>query len=91
LATTVHVTLKCAAGAKRFHPDRRGPRRAAGSRLGRRPRSCAGGLTKFGIHDDDDPKEIRADFLHLRRWRKSVEQVENLTVKMVITAIVKAA
>jgi hypothetical protein len=31
------------------------------------------------ILEDDDPKEIRADFLHLRKWRKSVEQAQSLT------------
>jgi hypothetical protein len=44
-------------------------------------------LTSFGI-DDDDRKEIRADFLHLRKWRKSVEQAQGYTFKVVITTIV---
>ena len=30
-------------------------------------------LTSFGI-DEEDRKELRADFQHLRRWRRSVEQ-----------------
>ncbi|SDJ66455.1 MULTISPECIES: hypothetical protein [Bradyrhizobium] len=44
-------------------------------------------LTSFGIYDDDC-KEMRADFQHLRRWRKSVEQVQSYTFKVVITLIV---
>jgi hypothetical protein len=43
-------------------------------------------LTSFGI-EDDDRKEIRADFQHLRRWRKSVEQAQSYTFKTVITII----
>lgn len=43
-------------------------------------------LTSFGI-DDDDRKEIRADFIHLRKWRKSVEQAQSYTFKAVITVI----
>ena len=44
-------------------------------------------LMSFGI-DDDDRKELRADLQHLRRWRKSVEQVQSYTFKAVITVIV---
>jgi hypothetical protein len=44
-------------------------------------------LTSFGI-DEEDRKEIRADFQHLRRWRKSVEQAQSYTFKAVITVIV---
>ncbi|SHJ69101.1 hypothetical protein SAMN05444159_1243 [Bradyrhizobium lablabi] len=44
-------------------------------------------LTAFGI-EDDEKKEIRADFRHLRRWRKSVEAAQGLTFKVVITALV---
>ena len=43
-------------------------------------------LTSFGI-DDDDRKEIRADFIHLRKWRKSVEQAQSYTFKTIITVI----
>ena len=32
--------------------------------------------------------EMRADFQHLRRWRKSVEQAQSYTFKAVITVIV---
>src|SRR6266851_3664263 len=31
--------------------------------------------------------ELRADFQHLRRWRKSVEQAQSYTFKAVITII----
>jgi uncharacterized FAD-dependent dehydrogenase len=44
-------------------------------------------LTSFGI-ETDDRRELRADFEHLRRWRKSVEQVQSYTFKAVITVIV---
>ena len=43
-------------------------------------------LTSFGI--EEDKKELRADLEHLRRWRKSVEQAQNYTMKAVITIIV---
>jgi hypothetical protein len=43
-------------------------------------------LTSFGI-EEDDRKELRADFQHLRRWRKSVEQAQTLTFKAVVLAI----
>jgi hypothetical protein len=44
-------------------------------------------LTSFGI-EEEDRKEQRADFQHLRRWRKSVEQAQSYTFKAVITIIV---
>jgi hypothetical protein len=44
-------------------------------------------LTSFGI-DEEDRIEIKADFQHLRRWRKSVEQAQSYTFKAVITIIV---
>jgi hypothetical protein len=44
-------------------------------------------LTSFGI-EEDDRKEMQADFTHLRKWRKSVEQAQSLTFKMIITALV---
>ena len=44
-------------------------------------------LTSFGI-EEEDRKELRADFQHLRRWRKSVEQAQSYTFKAVITVIV---
>jgi hypothetical protein len=44
-------------------------------------------LMSFGL-DDDDRKELRADLQHLRRWRRSVEQVQSYTFKAVISVIV---
>lgn len=44
-------------------------------------------LTSFGI-EEDDRKEMQADFVHLRKWCKSVEQAQNLTFRVVLTAIV---
>lgn len=43
-------------------------------------------LASLGI-EDDDRKELRADFQHLRRWRKSVEQAQSYTFKAVITVV----
>jgi DUF1009 family protein len=43
-------------------------------------------LKSFGI-DEDERLEIKADFSHLRRWRKSVEQAQSYTFKAVITVI----
>ncbi len=50
-------------------------------------RAMATILTSFGI-EEEDRKELRADFEHLRRWRKSVEQAQTYTFKAVITVIV---
>jgi hypothetical protein len=44
-------------------------------------------LTSFGI-EEDDRVELRKDFDHLRRWRKSVEQAQSYTFKAAITIIV---
>ena len=44
-------------------------------------------LTSVGI-DERDRVELKADFSHLRRWRKSVEQAQSYTFKAVITVIV---
>jgi hypothetical protein len=44
-------------------------------------------LITFGIAEDDH-KEVRRDFEHLRRWRLSVEQAESYTFKAIVTAIV---
>lgn len=43
-------------------------------------------LTSFGI-EEEDRKEVRADFQHLRKWRQSVEQAQSYTFKAVITII----
>jgi len=50
-------------------------------------RSIATALATFGI-EEEDRRELRADFQHLRRWRKSVEQAQSYTFKAVITVIV---
>jgi ribosome recycling factor len=50
-------------------------------------RAIATILTSFGI-EEDDRRELRADFQHLRRWRKSVEQAQSFTFKAAITIIV---
>lgn len=50
-------------------------------------RAIATILTSFGI-EEQDRRELRADFQHLRRWRKSVEQAQSYTFKAVITVIV---
>jgi single-stranded DNA-binding protein len=50
-------------------------------------RTIATTLASFGI-DEEDRKEVRADFQHIRRWRKSVEQAQSYTFKAVITVIV---
>jgi hypothetical protein len=44
-------------------------------------------LTSFGI-DEDDRQELRKDFEHLRTWRRSVEQAQSLTFRIVVSAIV---
>jgi hypothetical protein len=44
-------------------------------------------LTSFGI-EEDDRKELQADFIHLRKWRKSVEQAQSLTFRVALTAVV---
>jgi hypothetical protein len=50
-------------------------------------KSIATILTSFGI-EDDDRMELKADFMHLRRWRKSVEQAQSYGFKIIITSIV---
>lgn len=50
-------------------------------------KAIASTLTSFGI-EEEDRRELKADFQHLRRWRKSVEQAQSYTFKAVITVIV---
>jgi hypothetical protein len=50
-------------------------------------KAVATALTSFGI-DEEDRRELQADFQHLRRWRRSVEQAQSYTFKAVITVIV---
>jgi hypothetical protein len=48
-------------------------------------------LSKTGIVKvwwEEREEELRADFQHQRRWRKSVEQAQSYTFKAVITIIV---
>lgn len=44
-------------------------------------------LTSFGI-DEQDRIELRADFQHLRRWRKSTEQITRAGWRAIATVIV---
>ena len=44
-------------------------------------------LASFGI-EEEDRRELQADFQHLRKWRKSVEQAQSLTVRVVVVSIV---
>ena len=44
-------------------------------------------LTSFGI-EEDERREIKADFQHLRKWRKSVETIERVGWTAAITVIV---
>lgn len=50
-------------------------------------RTIATILTSFGI-EEEDRAELRADFVHLRKWRKSAEQAQSLTIKAIITVLV---
>jgi hypothetical protein len=43
-------------------------------------------LNSFGL-EEEDRKELRSDLIHLRKWRKSVEQAQSYTFKAVITVI----
>jgi hypothetical protein len=47
-------------------------------------------MESFGF-EDDERKELKADFSHLRRWRKSVEQAQGFTFKAVAMAIIGGA
>lgn len=44
-------------------------------------------LSSFGF-EEEDRREMRSDFQHLRRWRKSVEQAQGFTFKAAISIIV---
>jgi hypothetical protein len=44
-------------------------------------------MESFGF-EDDERKELKKDFSHLRRWRKSVEQAQGYTFKLVVTTII---
>lgn len=47
-------------------------------------------LTSFGI-EEDDRKELQADFIHLRKWRKSVDAAQSLTFRTILGVIVTGA
>jgi hypothetical protein len=53
-------------------------------------RAIAGLLVSFGIDaaDQKERTELRANFIHLRRRRKSVEQAQSYTVTAVITVAI---
>jgi hypothetical protein len=38
--------------------------------------------------NDSERRELQADFSHLRRWRKSVEQAQGMTLRAIIVVIV---
>lgn len=44
-------------------------------------------MTSFGL-EEEDRRELQADFRHLRRWRKSIEQTQTFAFKTIITVIV---
>lgn len=44
-------------------------------------------LTSFGI-EEEDRRELQADFRHLRKWRKSVESATSLTFKVIVGTLV---
>jgi type I site-specific restriction-modification system R (restriction) subunit len=50
-------------------------------------RAVATILTSFGV-EEDDRVELRKDFEHMRRWRKSMEQAQSLTFRIVVTTLV---
>lgn len=43
-------------------------------------------LTSFGI-EEEDRKELRLDFQHLRRWRRATEQAEKAGWRAVMTLL----
>lgn len=44
-------------------------------------------LESFGL-EGEDRKELQADLIHLRRWRKSIEQTQTYAFKTIVTVIV---
>jgi hypothetical protein len=50
-------------------------------------------LDVFGVdpEDKDEVKEIKADFQHTRRWRKSVEKVSSVGLTTAVTVLVTGA
>jgi len=50
-------------------------------------RTIATILTSFGI-EEEDRIELKADFAHLRRWRKASEQVEKAGWRAIATVLI---
>lgn len=44
-------------------------------------------LTSFGF-EEDERKELKKDFVHLRKWRKSVDQATSLSFKVIVGTLV---
>lgn len=44
-------------------------------------------LTSFGF-EEDERKELKKDFVHLRKWRKSVDAATGLSFKVIVGTIV---
>jgi hypothetical protein len=44
-------------------------------------------LTSFGF-EEDERKELKKDFVHLRKWRKSVDAGTGLAFKVIIGTLV---
>lgn len=44
-------------------------------------------LESVGL-DQQERAELRADFNHLRKWRKSVEQLQGFTFRAIVTVVV---
>lgn len=50
-------------------------------------KSIAAVLESFGI-EPGERLEVKADFAHLRKWRKSVEGAQTITFKVIVVTIV---
>lgn len=44
-------------------------------------------MTSFGF-EENERKELKKDFIHLRKWRKSVDSATSLSFKVVVTTLV---
>lgn len=44
-------------------------------------------LTSFGF-EEDERKELKKDFVHLRKWRRSVDSATGMTFKIVVGTLV---
>jgi hypothetical protein len=43
-------------------------------------------LTSFGF-EEDERKELKKDFVHLRKWRKSVDSATGITFKVAVSTL----